>query len=77
MHFILCSSDSVWLFLCVSLWHVPPRPAAVAALLQPVGFSSLGSLLLQDLSVIQDLQAWDLTDDVLSVKAKGNGNTCC
>lgn len=39
----------------------------MAALVQPVGFSSLGSLLLQDLSVIQDLQAWDLTDDVLSV----------
>ena len=51
------------------LWHVLPRPAAVAALLQPVGFSSLVSVLLQDLSVIQDLQACDLTDDVLSEEA--------
>ena len=50
------------------LWHVLPRPAAVAALLHPVGFSSLGSLLLQDLSVIQDLQGGDLTDDVDGIR---------
>lgn len=42
----------------------------MTALLQAVGFSSLGPLLLQDLGVIQNLQAWDLTDDVLSKEAK-------
>lgn len=50
-----------------------PLPAAVVALLQPVGLSGLSPLLLQDLGVIQSLQAGDLTDDVLPEEAKGDG----
>lgn len=75
---ILLSYDSAGLFphVCVFLgWVVLPLPAAVAAPLQPVGLPGLGSLLLQDLSVIQNLKAWDLTDNVLPEKVKGCGQT--
>lgn len=44
-------------------------PQAVATLLQMVGLPRLDSLLLQDLRVIQDLQAWNLTDDILPGEA--------
>lgn len=44
-------------------------PQAVATLLQTVGLPGLDPLLLQDLRVIQDLQAWNLTDDILPVEA--------
>lgn len=44
-------------------------PQAVAALLQTVGLPGLDSLLLQDLCVIQDLQAWNLADDILPEEA--------
>lgn len=44
-------------------------PQAVAALLQTVGLPRLDSLLLQDLCVIQDLQAWNLADDILPEEA--------
>ena len=66
---MLLSYDRIRLFVHVCVFPggvLLPLPAAVAALLQPVGFPSLGSLLLQDLCVIQNLQTWDLTDDVLS-----------
>lgn len=80
---MLLSYDSIRLFLHVCVFPggvVLPLPAAVTALLQPVGFPSLGSLLLQDLCVIQNLQTWDLTDDVLSAEEQMNRkmkNTIC
>lgn len=49
-------------------------PQAVAALLQLVDLPRLDSLLLQDLCVIQDLQAWNLTDDVLSGEGTANSS---
>lgn len=44
-------------------------PQAVATLLQTVGLPRLDPLLLQDLRVIQDLQAWNLADDILPGEA--------
>lgn len=70
---MLLSNDSIILFLHVCMFPggvLLPLSAAVTALLQPVGFSSLGTFLLQDLCVIQNLQTWDLTDDVLSKVGK-------
>lgn len=49
-------------------------PEAVAALLQLVDLPRLDSLLFQDLCVIQDLQAWKLTDDVLSGETPANSS---
>lgn len=46
----------------------------MAALLQLVDLPRLDSLLLQDLCVIQDLQAWNLTDDVLSAEGTANSS---
>lgn len=60
------SYDSIWLFehVCVFSWLVLPPPAAVA-LLQPVRPPGLDPLLLQDLGVVQELQAGQLTDHIL------------
>lgn len=44
-----------------------PPPAAVADAVKSVGFSGLDPFLLHHLSVVQDLQAWDLTDHIQSV----------
>lgn len=64
---MLLSNDAVWL----SLDMFPGRvvlltPAAQATSLQPVCLPGLDSLLLQNFCVIQDFQAWDLTDHILS-----------
>lgn len=67
--------NAAWLFLNarVLLGGVLfPFSAAVTALLQPVGFPSLGSLLLQDLRVIQNLQTRKLTDHIESERGKAN-----
>lgn len=44
-----------------------PPAAAVADAVESVGFSGLDSFLLHHLSVVQDFQAWDLTDHIQSV----------
>lgn len=62
----LLSSDAVWSSLDVFPGGVVLLPATQASSLQPVRPPGLDPLLLQNLCVIQNFQAWDLTDHILS-----------
>lgn len=54
-----------------STMELLPPFAAFPGPLHPIGLLSLRPLFPQNLSVIQDRQAWDLTDHILPVCARG------